>query len=114
MKLDDYIKWTRTTRNNSLTEKEHKLNAVVGLTAEAGELLDIHKKIMFQGHPQERHTDDIIKEIGDVFWYLSYVIDMYGFDVEEILDHNVYKLMERYSKGFSEASSYNRKEYSTK
>lgn len=114
MKLKNYIEWTRTTRNNSLSEKEHKLNAVVGLTAEAGELLDLHKKIAFQGHPEEQHSEDIVKELGDVFWYLAYIIDVNNLNLEEIIDINVDKLSKRYNKGFSEVSSSKRKEYMPK
>ena len=48
------------------------LTAAIGMGSEAGEFQEVVKKIIFQGKP---YTEDIrehlIKELGDVMWYVA-------------------------------------------
>lgn len=72
----------------------------LGLAGEAGEVADEIKKIVFHGKVTNRET--ILKELGDVRWYLEYLAHAFGFTMDEIEFANMEKLRARYPKGFVE------------
>ena len=85
------------------------VNACLGLSGEVGELNDMIKKWMFHGH--DLSHDEVKKELGDCLWYIAMMCESFGFDLEEIAQKNINKLIERYPEGFSEHASQHRKEY---
>jgi len=51
---------------------ERLLTAGVGLNAEAGEFLEIIKKMIFQGKPwSEDNREHLVIELGDAIWYIA-------------------------------------------
>ena len=70
--------------------------------------MDLLKKHRFHGH--ELNRDALIKELGDVAWYLAEAATALDVDLEEILIRNVEKLKARYPEGFSTERSVNRTE----
>ena len=88
------------------------VNGVMGLNGEAGECIDIVKKMIFQGHELDR--EKLIEELGDVAWYLAVCCEGVGTTLEEVMLHNVEKLKKRYPDGFDKSRSINREEYTTK
>jgi len=84
------------------------LNGVLGLTGEAGEVADIVKKHIFHGHELDRK--ELIKELGDVCWYLSLLGHALDVPLDVIMISNIEKLRNRYPEGFSESASINRTE----
>lgn len=82
------------------------LNGALGLTGEAGEVADMVKKHLFQGHPLDR--EHMAKELGDVAWYVAVTAYAIGYDLETILQMNVDKLRKRYPNGFEAERSLNR------
>ena len=93
---------TCATKGNML------LNGVLGAAGEAGELVDIMKKELFQGHPFDR--EHYIKECGDVLYYLGLIAEALDTTLEEVAITNNKKLMERYPDGFKAENSLHRKE----
>lgn len=83
------------------------LNGVLGLNGEAGEVADIAKKYLFQGHPLDK--EHLAKELGDCAWYLAVAAHAIGYDLETILQMNVDKLRARYPDGFDPERSLHRK-----
>jgi NTP pyrophosphatase (non-canonical NTP hydrolase) len=85
------------------------LTASVGLASESGEFSEIVKKIVFQG---KEYNDDVryhmLRELGDICWYLANAANALGADLEEIVKMNVEKLEARYPNGFEVARSENR------
>nr|DAI22072.1 MAG TPA: NTP-PPase-like protein [Caudoviricetes sp.] len=81
-------------------------NAALGLTGEAGEFADLVKKINFHGHTQD--NDHLIKELGDVLWYVALGAEVLGTDLETVAQANINKLWNRYPNGFEEKRSINR------
>lgn len=80
---------------NSLTPGEcHILHMAIGISGEAGELLDCIKKAVIYRKPIDR--ENLIEELGDLEFYLQGLRDAYGLYREETLVANVDKLMERY------------------
>lgn len=84
------------------------LEGLMGLNGEAGEAMDILKKVLFQGHKLER--DHVALELGDIAWYLALAADSIGYDLESIFEMNIAKLKARYPDGFETERSQNRKE----
>ena len=108
MTINEYQKLAMTTLNPKLDEKDILINGVMGLCGESGEIIDIVKKWLAQGHELDR--DKIIKELGDVAWYIAEIAHVLGVPLEEVLTKNINKLKARYPEGFSTRNSLNRKD----
>ncbi len=108
MTINEYQKLAMKTLNPELEEKDILINGVMGLCGESGEVIDIVKKWLSQGHDLDR--DKIIKELGDVAWYIAEIAHVLGVPLEEVLKKNIDKLKARYPEGFSVDNSLNRKD----
>ena len=106
MTINEYQKLAMTTLNPALDKKDVLINGVMGLCGESGEVIDIVKKHLAQGHELDR--DKLIKELGDVAWYLAETATALDVDLEEVLAGNIAKLKARYPDGFSAERSINR------
>lgn len=74
------------------------LTAAIGIPSEGGEFSEIVKKVVFQNReytPIER--DKMIKELGDVLWYVTHACNALDVSIQEVIDQNVSKLTERYN-----------------
>ena len=98
----------RTAQTEEVAPIELVMNAALGLCGESGEVADLVKKYLFQGH--ELDFDHIAKELGDIAWYLAVGAYAIGYDLETILQMNVDKLKARYPNGFSTDRSLHRAE----
>ena len=79
---------------------ERLLTAGVGLNAEAGEFLEIVKKMIFQGKPwDDVNREHLIIELGDVIWYAANACMALDISFEEVVARNVTKLEKRYPGG---------------
>lgn len=67
--IANYIPLAIRTMNPALSFSEKAENIALGLVGECGELSEIYKKHWFHGKPLNR--EDVIKEVGDVFWYIA-------------------------------------------
>jgi NTP pyrophosphatase (non-canonical NTP hydrolase) len=74
------------------------INAALGLTEESGEVAGLIKKAEFHGRALDREA--LIKELGDVRWYLEIAAHCLGVTMGEVEERNVAKLKERYPNGF--------------
>jgi NTP pyrophosphatase (non-canonical NTP hydrolase) len=90
----------------ALYTKDSKVNYIMGLAGETGELIDLLKKEWFHGHTVSETEKK--KELGDIFHYLFGLCEMLGFTSEEVATLNVMKLAERYPNGFSMEDSIRR------
>ena len=108
MTANEYQKLAMTTLNPELKNDDVLINAAMGLCGESGEVIDIIKKWHCHGHELKR--DALIKELGDVAWYLAEAAYALGVDLEDVLRANIEKLKTRYPEGFSTERSINRAE----
>ena len=111
--LDTYQQLAKRTapRLEGLSPEQIKLtisNFLLGLGGEAGEVQDYGKKVLFHEHPLDR--DKLIRELGDVFWYMAMIADAYDITLSEMATANIQKLQARYPEGFDPARSRDRKE----
>ncbi len=88
------------------TMEQRLIHAQMGLSSEAGEVSEHLKHHLFHGHPLDR--DHLIKELGDLMWYLAEAAVGLGVPMEEIAKRNIEKLKGRYPEGFSTERSMNR------
>lgn len=108
MTINEYQKLAMTTLNPDLDKKDVLINGVMGLCGESGEVIDIVKKHLAQGH--ELDKEKIIKELGDVAWYMAEIATVLDVELEDVLVQNIEKLKKRYPEGFSTEKSVNRAE----
>lgn len=78
----------------------------LGLSGESGEVADLVKKILGHGHPLDR--EELIKELGDVLWYIAVMSNALECSLEDVAQINIDKLKARYPDGFSTERSMNR------
>ena len=107
MTIHEYQKLAMTTLNPELSQRDVLINGVMGLCGESGEAIDIVKKHLHQGHELDR--EKLIKELGDIAWYLAETATALDVSLEEVLERNIEKLRSRYPEGFSAERSVNRK-----
>lgn len=86
--------------------QDHILNPSLGLAGESGEFCDMVKKVMYHGHTMDK--DKMVKELGDILWYISTASSALGVTLNEVAELNVKKLEKRYPEGFSHEASINR------
>jgi NTP pyrophosphatase (non-canonical NTP hydrolase) len=108
MTPNEYQKLAMTTLNPELSDRDVLINGVMGLCGEAGEAIDIVKKHLHQGHPLDKEA--LVKELGDIAWYLAETATALGVSLEEVMERNIEKLKKRYPQGFSSENSQNRPE----
>ena len=106
MTVNEYQKLAMTTLNPALSPKDVLINGVMGLCGESGEAIDIVKKHLAQGHELDR--EGLIKELGDIAWYLAETAYALDISLEDVLQRNIDKLKARYPEGFEIARSVNR------
>lgn len=92
--LKEYQAFCRKGILEATQEREPVVGFALGLTGEAGEVVDDIKKRIFHGReiPLE-HTE---LELGDVLWYVANIASEYGFTLEDIIRKNMDKLLKRY------------------
>lgn len=93
--LHEVVNKTWNFAGQCQSHRDEILNAVLGLAGEAGEVADQYKKVYFHG-PKGDVRDKIIKELGDVCFYLIKLIDLNGTTLEEVLAVNKAKLESRH------------------
>ena len=106
MDLDKYQQLASCTMNHDLQPRDYLAMTGLGLGGEAGECADVVKKHLFHGHPLDK--DKLVKELGDVLWYVAIMAETLGVPLSEVGEKNIAKLRARYPNGFSTEASINR------
>ena len=97
--FDAFIARLHELRNDGM-EVHRLLTGAVGLSAEAGELMEILKKQIFQGKPwDEDNRFHMKRELGDIAFYWVTAVAAIGEDPYEVIEENVRKLESRYPGG---------------
>lgn len=112
--MDDYQKRARGTA--VFDERNGVTYCALQLAAEAGEVagkiakLNRDTGIAFtdmHGIGASAHSE-IVKEIGDVLWYVAVLADLLECDLSEVADRNLLKLADRKKRGVLAGSGDNR------
>ncbi len=78
----------------------------LGLIGESGEIAEKIKKLLRDDTKVE--AQDIIKELGDVAFYLTALANYFDSSLEEVLELNMIKLNDRQERGVLKGSGDNR------
>lgn len=83
---------------NELTPKQaHLLHMAVGISGEAGELLDAVKKHAI--YQKSLDVTNVVEELGDLEFFMEGLRAALGISRDEVLAKNIYKLSVRYLSG---------------
>lgn len=95
---------------NSLSpEQMNLIHMVMGISGEAGELLDAIKKFAIYNKPLD--ITNVIEELGDLMFYIEGIKNALNITDSEILQHNITKLSKRYeSLSYSDKAAVERKD----
>lgn len=74
--------------------KANILHMAVGVSGEAGELLDAIKKHVVYNKPLDQ--ENVIEELGDIEFYMENLRQSLGISRDEIIQANIDKLSQRY------------------
>ncbi|MCI7222646.1 MAG: nucleoside triphosphate pyrophosphohydrolase family protein [Erysipelotrichaceae bacterium] len=108
MEINEYQRLAMKTNNNQLSLEMMLVNSALGLAGETGEVVDLIKKHYFHGHQLDKQL--LIKELGDVCWYVAQCCQAIDIDMETVMKQNIDKLTKRYPDGFNSSDSINRKD----
>ncbi len=101
---DGYSRWVE---GKIMTEGETRLiENTLGLIGESGEIAEKIKKLLRDNTKVE--AQDIIKELGDVAFYLTALANYFGSSLDEVLELNMIKLNDRQERGVLKGSGDNR------
>lgn len=100
----EYSYWVE---DKIMTEGHQRLmENTLGLVGEAGEIAEKIKKMLRDDHKVDR--DDIIKELGDVAFYLTALANYFDGSLADVLEVNMDKLNSRQARGVLRGSGDNR------
>lgn len=114
MTLDDYATKAITTlhTDHALSDDMSAalLSQVFGLVGEGGEVAEKFKKLIRdkQGAISPEDTAEILKELGDVLWYVNSIATLLGSSLEEVAAKNLEKVLSRKARGVTGGSGDNR------
>lgn len=90
-------------------------HATTGMSGEAGEALDITKKIWIYNQTLETvnksgvtHRTHLIEEAGDMLFYIQALCNHLGVSLEHLVTINMDKLERRYPTGYSDQAALER------
>lgn len=102
--IDLYSIWVE---GKIMTEGDTRLiENTLGLIGESGEIAEKIKKLLRDNTKVE--AQDIIKELGDVAFYLTALANYFGSSLEEVLQVNMIKLDDRQERGVLKGNGDNR------
>lgn len=113
MKIADYSKQAMTTltADHNFGEIDARLMAqVLGLLGESGEVAEKFKKLLrdHDGKLTAETKAELLKELGDILWYVNSVACLLGSNLEQVAADNLAKLASRKQRGQIKGSGDNR------
>ena len=115
MQLSDYSTQALSTDTFDDTKPKDPgshafLSKILGLTGEAGEVAEKMKKILRDkdGVMSEQDKKELIKELGDILWYINSTAVYLGYTLDDVAQANLDKVLSRKARGVSHGSGDNR------
>lgn len=113
MNIQDYSDQaiSTLTDDHGMTDMDATLMAqVLGLIGESGEVAEKFKKLIRDKKGQISAEDraEILKELGDILWYVNAVARLLDASLEEVATKNLEKVLSRKQRGTTTGSGDNR------
>lgn len=91
-----FKKYQEFTTSTAIYPKNKGLEYLtLGLTSEAGEIAGVAKKFIRDNEYYHEMKVKMIKELGDVMWYMAQLMEHLQIDLEDVLEINMNKLTQR-------------------
>ena len=107
----DYnIGWIPYSCLNNSVERADYLYPALGLSEEAGEVAGKYAKAIrdCNGKIDGDRREAILKELGDVCWFVAELATLLGADLSDVMKDNIEKLKSRRERGVIHGSGDNR------
>lgn len=106
----EFNKYQEVAKTTAVYKDPKVIYCALGLCGEAGEVAENVKKMLRDdnGVLSSTRRDNIIKELGDVLWYLSNLAADIGVDLDTVAQTNLNKLLDRKARGVIHGSGDNR------
>ena len=105
LRYDTFLAFKEGTAKRSengimLATETGLLEKILGLSGEAGEAADKFKKIIRDKNSEisEDDREEIVKELGDVMWYISTIAKYLDTPLSEVANKNISKLESRLNR----------------
>lgn len=110
MTFNEYQKQALTTVITHPDELMNKTIFAMGVSGEAGEVLEKWKKIVAyrDGTVTDADKQELGKELADVVWYIAVLAHELGLSFDEIMQQNLEKLASRKARGVQRGAGDNR------
>ncbi len=110
MTFDEYQKQALTTAIHHADPLMDKTIWAMGISGEAGEVLEKWKKIVAykDGVISDDDLHELMKELGDVVWYIALLAHSLGLSFDDIMNHNLKKLADRKARSVLKGAGDNR------
>lgn len=76
------------------------MHGLIGVTGEVGELASAVEKYVWYNQHFDRNN--VVKELGDVLWYVAEMCDAVDIDMEQVMETVINKLRTRYPDKYSD------------
>ena len=102
MTLNEYQVAALVTMKKYGDPKDQIVNAALGLAGESGEVAEwIKHYFVHDGETEKWNRDKLIKELGDIMWYIAEMCDAFDLTLEQVCTRNIEKLRARHGTSFS-------------
>lgn len=110
MTFDEYQKQALTTAIFNPDPLMDKTIFVMGISGEAGEVIEKWKKIVAYkgGIISDEDKQELKKELGDVVWYIALLAHSLDITFNEVIELNLSKLADRKKRGVQKGAGDNR------
>lgn len=111
MDLNDYQQRASKTATFDPNDAVYSLMYLsMGLAGESGEVIEKLKKVVRNddGVMSEEKRIEIVRELGDVLWYLSQFARVLNVPFSDVAEANIKKLSDRAERGVIESEGDNR------
>lgn len=96
MTLDEYQEAAKSTAVMDISTIEGKLELVLGLSAEAGAVSKIYKKLVRDSISLGAQTKQLTDELGDVLWYVALIAESMDIRLQTVGSENLVRTDDRY------------------
>jgi NTP pyrophosphatase (non-canonical NTP hydrolase) len=110
MTFDEYQQQALTTAISHPDPLMNKTIWAMGVSGEAGEVIEKWKKIVAYkaGKISQEDVVELSKELGDVVWYIAVLADSLGLSFDAVMQQNIAKLADRKARHVTKGSGDNR------
>ncbi len=113
MNIQEYSTQALTTLHteHGITDMDATLlSQAFGLMGESGEVAEKFKKLIRDknGELTDEDKTEILKELGDVLWYVNSLSSLLGSSLEDVAKNNLSKVLSRKERGVTGGSGDNR------